>query len=168
MSREQLDIIKDRVDRGADPAALAGWLARISDRLDDAALFKIAAEDFKHGHTDKWYTAANQAVERAIVNVGQAAPAPPTRSRAELRCDGASSTVWHGWPDRNADRPANTDAPVLGTALACPVAQHHRAQSATTSNKLTTRRKAPPEHIGIAGQTSDYPLLTPPARSMPP
>jgi len=63
LSRGQLDAIKDRVDRGANPAALAGWLARITDRYDDAALFQAAAEDFQRGDTDKWYRAADQVVD---------------------------------------------------------------------------------------------------------
>ena len=60
LSRGQLDAIKDRVDRSADPAALAGWLARITDRHDDAALYQAAAEDFQRGDSDKWYAAADQ------------------------------------------------------------------------------------------------------------
>ncbi|MBP1823201.1 hypothetical protein [Mycobacterium sp. OAE908] len=63
LSRGQLDAITDRVDRGADPAALAGWLARITDRHDDAPLFQAAAEDFQRGDSDKWYAAADHVVD---------------------------------------------------------------------------------------------------------
>ena len=48
----------------------------------------------------------------------------------------------------------------LGTALACPVAQHHRLQPTTTPSPLTTRRKARPDTTGKAGQTSRYLLPT--------
>ncbi|NIH96738.1 hypothetical protein FHU31_003728 [Mycolicibacterium fluoranthenivorans] len=75
-------------------------------------------------------------------------------------------------PDHQRSSPTRPPATPTGPApahplalvqiLACTVAQHHRIQPAADHTSLTPRRKARPEHIGKAGQTSNY--LTPPPR----
>lgn len=58
LTHEQLDFIKDRVERGADPQALSHWLARVND-LGEGVREQVqaAGEDFQAGRGHRWYAA---------------------------------------------------------------------------------------------------------------
>jgi hypothetical protein len=65
LTRAQLDVIRDRVQRGADPQALSHWLARVTDINDDVrAQVQAAAQDFQSGCGHRWYDAAAHAQVR--------------------------------------------------------------------------------------------------------
>lgn len=62
LTRAQLDLLKQRVDAGADPRGLALWISRITEigRLSVDTI-TTAAEDLQRGDGEKWYTAADAA-----------------------------------------------------------------------------------------------------------
>ncbi|MGB2920915.1 MAG: hypothetical protein WBC15_12435 [Mycobacterium sp.] len=62
LTRAQLDLLKQRVDAGADPRGLALWISRITEtgRLSVDTI-TAAAEDLRRGAGEKWYAAADAA-----------------------------------------------------------------------------------------------------------
>jgi hypothetical protein len=68
-------------------------------------------------------------------------------------------------PPTTATRPTPTQPLALGAGMACTVAQHHRALTATVHHSLTTRRKARPENTGKLGNQQITPAQNPKSRS---
>lgn len=59
LTREQLDIIADRVARGADQNSLSHWLSRIVEVGEPVRVqIEYAAHDLRTGHGAPWYAAA--------------------------------------------------------------------------------------------------------------
>ncbi|WP_431236173.1 hypothetical protein ACQ856_29165 (plasmid) [Mycolicibacterium psychrotolerans] len=79
LTRAQLDIIRDRVECGADPQALSHWLARVTDIGEDVRTqVQAAGEDFQSGGGHRWYAA----VLHDTSSVAAGIPAdPPTGAR---------------------------------------------------------------------------------------
>jgi len=66
LTREQLDLLAERIDAGADPQAVARWIARITDRTaEQTADITAAAEDLRRGDGAKWYAAADAAAKES-------------------------------------------------------------------------------------------------------
>lgn len=61
-TRAQLDLLKERVDAGADPHDLALWISRITATgAMSVETIQAAAEDLHRGDAAKWYAAADAA-----------------------------------------------------------------------------------------------------------
>ncbi len=66
LTREQLDLLAERIDASADPQAEARWIARITDRTaEQTADITTAAEDLRRGDGQKWYAAADAATKES-------------------------------------------------------------------------------------------------------
>jgi len=60
LTRAQLDLIKEDLDAGAEPLALARWIGRITDRTPEQIVaIAGAAEDLRQGRGKRWYDAAD-------------------------------------------------------------------------------------------------------------
>ncbi|MDZ7883567.1 MAG: hypothetical protein U5N53_11930 [Mycobacterium sp.] len=66
LTRAQLDLLKQRVEAGADPRGVALWISRITatGRLSVDTI-TAAAEDLRRGDGAKWYTAADAAAKES-------------------------------------------------------------------------------------------------------
>lgn len=66
LTRAQLDLLKQRIDAGADPRGVALWISRIT-AIGGLSVDTItaAAEDIRRGDGEKWYTAADAATKES-------------------------------------------------------------------------------------------------------
>lgn len=62
LTRAQLDLLKERVDAGADPHGLALWISRITETgALSVETIRAAAEDLRRGDAARWYATADAA-----------------------------------------------------------------------------------------------------------
>lgn len=58
-TRRELDLMAGRVEAGADPADLAGWISRVTGTDLPVEVLTAAATDLRDGRGDAWYAAAD-------------------------------------------------------------------------------------------------------------